>query len=291
MLISSETRSCAFSGESIPRQRPVHAPSAPRSVSFGLGPFLCSLAASNSTVCPEGIVARNSSSPDHFTTAVRISIVSLLRTNTHSETLPGRIFASSVAAKQAYFYASAESLGRSEAPTPASTVCRGARRIVSMNTRTSEGSNWFAAQRSSSRNASSGVRAFLVGALGSDRVVGVGDCDHARAIRNAFRLPCDPDSRCRRRTRDGGAPSAGCVSWLRAAREFWRPAQYASSSSPTRWHRAGQTCSKSARGFLLCRCHAAGQQGVSLPLPTRSMPSACAIITAYAETFCEWPCV
>jgi hypothetical protein len=50
---------------------------------------------------------------------------------------------------------------RTATATPVSTVGRGARRIVSMNTRTMTGSNWFAAQRSSSANASSGVRAFL----------------------------------------------------------------------------------------------------------------------------------
>ncbi len=50
---------------------------------------------------------------------------------------------------------------RAEALATASSVGRGARRMVSMKIRTRVGSNWFAAQRSSSANASSAVRAFL----------------------------------------------------------------------------------------------------------------------------------
>src|SRR5580704_9035019 len=116
MLTSSERRSCRFFRKIETTSTPVQAPSAPSNVSFGLGPFLCSLAASNSTVCPEGIVARNSSSPAHFTTAVRI-VVSGAHKIAHKRLYREGFLASSVGQEERAFYASAESLGRSEALT------------------------------------------------------------------------------------------------------------------------------------------------------------------------------
>jgi len=61
-------------------------------------------------------------------------------------------------------------------------------RIASIKTRRIPGSNWLEEQRSSSVNASFGRTGFFVDTLRCDRIVGIGDGDDARTMRDLLAL-------------------------------------------------------------------------------------------------------